>query len=84
MLDRTILPNEAGIFYQSASKSVLWAFQDVSAPIANVEFMRDVLSGEVVTSGPFVAKAHRVYAFYSRNQRTPQPSQGSSPTRKFE
>ena len=57
MLDRTILPNEAGILYRSASRSVLWAFQDVSPPIANVESMRDVLSGEVVTSGPFVAKS---------------------------
>jgi hypothetical protein len=67
MLDLTILPDEAGILYRSASKSVLWAFQDVSPPTANVESMRDVLSGEVVTIGPFVAKTHRVYALYSKS-----------------
>jgi hypothetical protein len=66
-LDLTILPDEAGILYRSASKSVLWAFQDVSPPTANVESMRDVLSGEVVTIGPFVAKTHRVYALYSKS-----------------
>ena len=83
MLDRTILPNETGILYRSASTSVLWAFQDISPPIANVEFMRDVLSGRVVTNGPFIAKTHRVYALYARTQGSNQPSQGSFPLQKF-
>ena len=83
MLDRTILPNETGILYRSASTSVLWAFQDISPPIANVEFMRDVLSGEVVTNGPFIAKTHRVYSLYARTQGSNQPSQGSFPLQKF-
>jgi hypothetical protein len=66
MLNPTILPDEAGILYRSASKNVLWAFHDVSPPIASVESMHDVLSGEVVINGPFVAKTHRVYAFTLR------------------
>ena len=66
MLNPTILPDEAGILYRSASKNVLWAFHDVSPPIASVESMHDVLSGEVVINGPFFAKTHRVYAFTLR------------------
>ena len=65
MLERMILPDEAGVLYRSPSRSVLWAFEDLSVPIANVGSMIDVLSGEIVSSGPFIAKKHRVYAIHS-------------------
>ena len=64
MLERTILPNEAGILYRSASRCVLWAFQDISEPMRKVVSMKDVLSGEVTSDGHLVAEAHRVYVFY--------------------
>ena len=65
MLERMILPDEAGVLYRSPSRSVLWAFEDLSLPIASVGSMIDVLSGETVSSGPFIAKKHRVYAIHS-------------------
>jgi hypothetical protein len=65
MLERTILPDEAGVLYRSPSRSVLWAFEDLSVPVANADSMLDVLSGEIISSGPFLAKKHRVYAICS-------------------
>ncbi len=58
---RTILPDEAGVLYQSPSRHVLWAFEDMDAPVEHVRSICDVLSGEVVTRAPFFARNHRVY-----------------------
>ena len=66
MLERAILPGEAGVLYRSASRHVLWAFEDLNVPVTNAASMRDVLSGEVFTTGPFYAKKHRVYTIDSR------------------
>ena len=34
MLERTILPDEAGVLYRSPFRKVLWAFEDLSFPVA--------------------------------------------------
>ena len=35
--------------------------------------MIDVLSGEIVSSGPFIAKKHRVYAIHSKEHERKEP-----------
>ena len=62
MRERTILADEVGVLYRSPSKSVLWAFEDLSVPLKNANTILDVLSGEVINAGPLLAKKHRVYA----------------------
>ncbi len=69
MLERRILPGETGVLYRSPTRSVLWAFEDITVPIADGDSMVDVLSGESFTATPFVAKRHRVYAIHSRTRR---------------
>jgi hypothetical protein len=34
-------------------------------PVTDAKSMLDVLSGEMISSGPFLAKKHRVYAIHS-------------------
>ena len=62
MRERTILAEEVGVLYRSPSRSVLWAFEDLSLPVKNANTILDVLSGEVINAGPLLAKKHRVYA----------------------
>ncbi len=65
MRERTILPNEAGVLYRSPSRNVLWAFEDLSVPVTDAHSMLDVLSGEIISAGPFFARKHRVYVIHS-------------------
>jgi hypothetical protein len=61
MVERMILPEEAGVLYRSPSRQVLWAFEDLSLPIEESQSIRDVLSGTIVHHQPFLAKKNRVY-----------------------
>ncbi|HEY5707176.1 MAG TPA: hypothetical protein VIS96_16570 [Terrimicrobiaceae bacterium] len=65
MRERAILPGEAGVLYRSPSRQVVWAFEDLSLPAGEGESIRDVLSGELVDSRPFLAKKNRVYMIES-------------------
>jgi hypothetical protein len=61
MQHRTILPKEAGVLYQSPSKCVLWAFEELTLPLEEGYSARDFLDGEVVRNSPLLARAKRVY-----------------------
>ena len=61
MLQRTILPEEAGVIYRSPSRRVLWAFEDLSLTLEDAGSVRDVLAGETIAFSPFLAKKNRVY-----------------------
>ncbi len=65
MRERTILREEAGVFYRSPSRQVLWAFEDFSLPRQEGQSIRDVLSGEIIHYRPFSAKKNRVYLIES-------------------
>jgi hypothetical protein len=65
MRERTILREEAGVFYRSPSRQVLWAFEDLSLPVEEGQSIRDVLSGEIIHYHPFSAKKNRVYLIES-------------------
>ena len=66
MRERTILPDEAGVLYRSPFRKVLWAFEDLSLPVAEGHSIRDVLRAEIIHQRPFFAKKHRVYLIEGR------------------
>jgi hypothetical protein len=61
MRHRTILPDEMGVLYQSGSRGVLWAFEDLDLPLPNVASVLDVLSEEVVAGGKFRPRRRCIY-----------------------
>jgi hypothetical protein len=65
MRERTILPEEAGVVYRSPSWQVIWAFEDLRIPPEEVRSVRDVLSGEVLSNPPFLARKNRVFLIES-------------------
>ncbi len=60
MRDRTILPEEAGVLYDSPGRKVLWTFKDMGFPV-EADSVRDVLSGETIPCAQFTARKHRIY-----------------------
>jgi hypothetical protein len=61
LLERTILPEEAGVLYSSPSRKVLWAFEDFGPEVEPGQSIRDVLSGQYVQERPFLAKKRHIY-----------------------
>ena len=65
MLERVILPEEAGVLYCSPSRRVLWAFQDISVPLDSIQSTREVLSGEMSHCAPLLASKNCIYVIES-------------------
>ncbi len=62
MIERQILPGEQGVVYRGHDgRRVLWAFTDLALDFDEDVCVRDVLSGEAVTSRRLEASARRVY-----------------------
>ncbi|NNM86983.1 MAG: hypothetical protein HKL95_00520, partial [Phycisphaerae bacterium] len=61
MLERKILPNEAGVVYRSSNRLIVWAFADLQLSLGQSARVRDVLAGtQQVSARPNLGK-HGIY-----------------------
>jgi len=61
MLDREILPDEAGVRYRAGKVQILWAFHDLELSLDGCCAVEDVLAGRTERTAVLTAAARRVY-----------------------
>ncbi len=61
MLERKILPNEAGVAYRSPNRLIVWAFAEIRLSLERSVMVIDVLAGtEQESASPILGK-HGIY-----------------------
>ena len=58
---RTILPEETGVLYRKDGRQVLWAFTDLTLPLDGARPVRELLTGNTVTTDCLEAGRRQVY-----------------------
>jgi len=61
MHERTILPGEKGVLYQSGGKQVLWSFEDFALKLEQPSHVVEILGGKTTQTSEVKALRHGIY-----------------------
>jgi hypothetical protein len=61
LVNREVLPGEKGVVYRDGTRTVLWAFEDLSFPLDETRTVRDVLAGVTARAATIAARKHGLY-----------------------